>query len=160
MRVAQKRVRSERSGMPVSIVSSMSAVSGVGEKNGRIEKNEGIERNEKKAGARSGPSERIVRFTAGEAARGRAGHVGLQGRSSGTIPLFPMDEVLTRPDHGNREVPRCIKPPDHSDDLRIRLSGTEHSSKGPKIRPTLDEAGSVRSAEIEGRRKEFERWTE
>jgi len=168
---AKKSERSERSGMAVSSVSSMSVVSGVGEKNRRIkkneriEKNEGIERNEKKAGARSGPSERIVRLsrsgdTTGEAARGRAGHVELQVGSSGTIPVFTQDEIRIHPDHGNQEVPRFLEPSDHSDDLRIRLPGTERSSKGPKIRPTLDGAGIVSLTEIEGRRKEFERCRE
>jgi len=167
----EKNEKNERNWNTESGVGGMSAVSGGGEKNERIEKNEKNERNKRNesavrdVGAVSGGSERTLRLrgsgdTAREAARGRAGHVELQGGSSGTIPVFTQDEILIHPNHGNQEVPRCLEPSDHSDDLRIRLSGTERSSKGPKIRPTLDEAGIVSSTEIEGRRKEFERCRE
>ena len=87
----------------------------------------------------SGGSERIVRSrgsgdTTGEAARGRAGHVELQGGSSVPIPLFPLDEVFIRPDSGDHEAPRCLEPPD---DFWICLARAERPSKGPKIRPTF-----------------------
>ena len=162
--------RNERSGSGVSGAGAVSGASEYNEKNeknekneenGRIGKNGRTKKNEENRSAVSGPSgksersaaatgssagERIVRLsafrdTAGEAARGRAGHVELQGGSSGTIPLFPVDEILIRPDHGNQEVPRCLEPSDHSDGLRIRLSGTEHPSKGPKIWSKFDPGG-------------------
>lgn len=69
-------------------------------------------------------------------ARGRAGQ--LQGGLSGPIPLFPLDENLIRPDHGNQQVPRCLE---SSDDIWTCSSRPKHPSKGAKIRPTFDPRG-------------------
>jgi len=176
------------SGTSESGRSAVSGVSGVGERNEKIEKIEKIEKNRRIEGCVSGTGSRsavsgmgemkksgmsavssmsdgILRLrgsgdTARDTARGRAGHVKLQGESSGTIPIFPVDEILIRPDQGNQEVPSCLEPSDHSDYLRIGLSGTERSSKCPKIQPTLDDAGIEIPGEIEGRRKGLERWRE
>ena len=90
-------------------------------------------------GATSGARKRIGKLSGSgnitrETARGRAGHVGLQGGSTGPIPLFPLDEVIIRPDSGDQEAPRCLEP---SDAYWTRLSRTERPSKGPRIRPTF-----------------------
>ena len=140
-----------------SAVSGVSGVSRVGEKIEKIEKKEEKEekgRSEGRArgkikrsvGAVSSASEEAVRSggsgdTAGEAARGRAGHVGLQGGSTGPIPLFPLDEVFIHPDSGDQEAPRCLEP---SNAYWTRLSKTERPSKGPKIRPTFGIAAEDR----------------
>jgi len=93
----------------------------------------------KNVGATSGARKRIGKLSGSgnitrETARGRAGHVGLQGGSTGPIPLFPLDEVIIRPDSGDQEAPRCLEP---SDAYWTRLSRTERPSKGPRIRPTF-----------------------
>jgi len=138
----------------------MSAVSGTSEKDGESEDvccAKESEKKERDVGALSGMGEKkksgmsamsnagdgIVRSrgsgdTAREAARGRAGHVELQGGSSGTIPLFPMDENFIRPDHGNQEVSRYLE---SSDDFWTCLSRPERPPKGLKIRPTFDPGG-------------------